>query len=158
MGIGKDKLGATWSVVYHDGTGNVRGATYTTITVQGHLSLKDPGSVPSVPNAGTMVIFTEDHAGRMLPSAMGPSGVDYHLQAALFGNTNYMWLPGTGTTLAITWGTSWTALNSGTGAAQSHPAKASTNAMSSMNRANFGTGTTTTGVSGIRSTNTVASN
>ena len=156
MGIGKDKLGNTYSIVYHDGTGNVRGATYATITTQGYLSLKDSGSIPAIPQSGSLTLFVEDHAGRVLPAVIGPSGVDYNLQAALYGNTNYMWLASTGTTLAINWGTAWTALNSGTGAAQSHPTKSSTNAMTSMNRANFGTGTTATGVSGIRSTNTVA--
>lgn len=156
MGVGKDKLGATWSIVYHEGSGNIRGATYVGITPQGHINLKDPGLLPSTPSAGTIVLFAEDHAGRMLASAMGPSGVDYHLQSALYGNTNYLWLPGTGATLAINWGTSWTALNSGTGAVQSHPVRASTNSMTALNRANFGTGTTATGVSGVRSTNTVA--
>ena len=155
MGIGKDRLGNTYSIVYHDGTGNVKGATYATITTQGHLNLKDPGAVPSAPSSG-LVLFTEDHAGRMLASVVGPSGFDYNLQSALYGNTNYLWLPSTGTTLAINWGTSWTSISSGTGAVQSHPVKAATNAMSSMNRANFGTGTTLTGVGAIRSTNTVA--
>jgi hypothetical protein len=67
-----------------------------------------------------------------------------------------MWLPGTGTTVAINWGTSFTARNSGTGAAQATPARASTSAMTSLNRATFGTGTTATGASGIQSASTVA--
>jgi hypothetical protein len=67
-----------------------------------------------------------------------------------------MWVPGTGTTLAINWGCSFTARNSGTSAAQATPARASTNSMTSMVRATFGTGTTATGASGIQSASTVA--
>jgi hypothetical protein len=67
-----------------------------------------------------------------------------------------MWLAGTGTTLAINWGTSFTARNNGTNAAQAHPTKASTNAIASMNRATFSTGTTATGASGVQSSATNA--
>lgn len=154
MGIGKDKLGNTYSVTYHDGTGNIRGATYATITTQGHLNLIDSGVTPTSPSTGKITIFAEEYAGRVLPSAIGPSGVDYVLQAALYGNTNYVWLAGSGVLPAIAWGTAWTALNSGTGTVQSHPIKASTNAMTSLNRANFSTGSTGTGVSGVRSSST----
>jgi len=91
-----------------------------------------------------------------LPHFVGPSGLDSALQPALFGNSVYMWLPGTGTTLAINFGTSFTARNNGTSAAQAHPTKTSTNALTSMNRATFGTGTTATGTSGVQSTATVA--
>jgi hypothetical protein len=87
---------------------------------------------------------------------LGPSGVESGIQPALFGNSVVMWLPGTGTTVAINMGEAWTARNAGTGAAQAHPTRASTNAIASMKRATFGTGTTATGSSGIQSTNTVA--
>jgi hypothetical protein len=156
MGIGKDKLGNTYSIVYHDGTGNVRGATYASITTQGHLVLTDPGPVPTAPADGKLILFVEDHAGRVLPATIGPSGMDKTIQPALFGSTLYVWLPGTGATLAIAWGTTFTARNAGaTLGAQSHPIKSNGSAMTSMNRASF---TTTIAVasSGIQSTNTVA--
>jgi hypothetical protein len=156
MGVGKDRLGNTYSVTYHDGTGNIRGATYASITTQGHLNLIDSGVTPTAPDTGKVIIFAEEYAGRVLPSAIGPSGVDYVLQSSLYGNTNYVWLPGNGATVAENWGTSWTARNAGTTpGVQSHPAKVSTNSMTSMNRANF---TTTIAVasSGIQSTATVA--
>jgi hypothetical protein len=156
MGVGKDRLGNTYSVTYHDGTGNIIGATYASITTQGHLNLIDSGVTPTAPADGKLILFVEDHAGRVLPSAIGPSGVDYILQSSLYGNTNYVWLPGDGATVAENWGTSWTARNAGaTPGAQSHPVKTSTNSMTSMNRANF---TTTIAVasSGIQSTTTVA--
>jgi hypothetical protein len=67
-----------------------------------------------------------------------------------------MWMPNTGTTVSIAWGTPWTARNNGTSAAQATPTKATTNALTSMNRATFSTGTTATGTSGTQSTQTVA--
>lgn len=123
--------------------------------VENYLDLPDI-STPAAPPAASLRLFTRSQAGRMLPAFIGPSGLDSNLQPALFRNTIYMWLPGTGTTVAINFGTSWTARNSGTGAAQAHPARASTNALTSMNRATFSTGTTATGTSGIQSTATVA--
>lgn len=114
------------------------------------------GGIPATPPAGTMRTFARSRGGRVLPHVVGPSGVDVALQPAIFGNTSYVWLAGTGTTVAINWGTSWTARNAGTAAAQAHPTKASTNAMTSLNRATFGTGTTATGSSGIQSSASVA--
>lgn len=114
------------------------------------------GAIPATPAAGGLNLFSRSRAGRHLAHIIGPSGVDVALQPALFGNSIYMWLPGTGTTVAINFGCSFTARNSGTSAAQAHPARASTNAMSSLVRATFGTGTTATGASGIQSAATVA--
>lgn len=113
-------------------------------------------ATPATPAAGNIRLFGRSRAGRALPHYVGPAGIDSALQPALFGNTSYMWLAGTGTTVAINWGTSWTARNAGTGAAQAHPTKASTNALTSMGRATFGTGTTATGSSGIQSSASVA--
>jgi len=156
MGVGKDRLGATYSIVYHDGTGNVRGATYASITTQGHLVLTDPGPVPTAPADGKLILFVEDHAGRVLPATVGPSGMDKNIQPALFGNTSYVWLPGAAAILSINWGTSWTARNAGTTpGAQSHPVKSNGSAMTSMNRASFTT-TIAAASSGVQSTNTVA--
>ena len=78
------------------------------------------------------------------------------LRPALFGKSIYMWMPGTGTTLGINFGTSFTARNSGTSAGQAHPTKSGTNAMTSLSRATFGTGTTATGASGVQSSASVA--
>ena len=112
-------------------------------------------SIPAAPGTG-LRHFARSRAGRILPHVIGPAGIDVALQPALFGNTTYMWLPGTGTTLGINWGTSFTARNSGTSAAQGHPTRASTNALTSLARAIFGTGTTATGTSAIQSSATVA--
>ena len=113
-------------------------------------------AIPAAPGANTLRTFARSRAGRMLPHVIGSSGVDVALQPAFFGNTICMWLPGTGTTVAINFGVSFTARNAGTGAAQAHPTRASTNAMTSLSRATFGTGTTATGSSGIQSAAAVA--
>lgn len=112
--------------------------------------------IPAAPAAGDLRWFARNRAGRVLPHIIGPSGIDVALQPGLFGNSIYMWLPGAGATTAINWGSSFTARNSGTGAAQAHPTKTSTNAMTSLNRATFGTGTTATGASGVQSSASVA--
>lgn len=123
--------------------------------VDQYLDLPDVAT-PAAPSAGSLRYFARSQAGRILPAVIGPSGIDVNLQPALFRNSIYMWLPGTGTTVSINWGTSWTARNSGTSAAQATPTKASTNAMTSLNRATFSTGTTATGTSGIQSAASVA--
>lgn len=62
-----------------------------------------------------------------------------------------MWLPGTSSTAAISFGTAWTV-----GATQTHPSIATTNVMTSIKRATFTTTTTAANVSGIRSSAPVA--
>lgn len=112
-------------------------------------------NIPAAPAAGDLRWFARNRSGRVLPHVIGPSGVDVALQPALFGNSVFMWSPSTGTTVSTNFGTSWTVRNSGTGTAQAHPTRASTNALTSMNRATFGTGTTATGSSGIQSSRPV---
>jgi hypothetical protein len=140
-------------------TGTIAETTITSasITTATHTNYFDQVSsaTPATPASGRIRYFAKSRAGRVLPHIVGPSGIDTALQPALFGNSTFMWLPGTGTTLAINWGCSWTARNSGTSAAQAHPAITTTNAISSMTRATFGTGTTTTGSSGIQSSSPI---
>jgi hypothetical protein len=123
--------------------------------VEDYLDFPAATSLPAAPSSG-LRYFARAQAGRMLPAVIGPSGLDTNLQPALFRNSVYMWLPGTATTVAINFATNWTARNSGTSAAQAHPTKASTNDLTSMNRATFSTGTTATGTSGVQSGQTVA--
>lgn len=119
------------------------------------IDLPDLANVPAAP-VGAVRLFGRARAGRVLPHFVGPAGPDTSVQPALFANTSYMWLAGTGTTAAINWGVNWTARNAGTGAAQAHPTKASTNALTSLSRATFSTGTTAVGSSGIQSGASVA--
>lgn len=120
-----------------------------------YLDIPDT-STPVAPSAGNLRLFTRSQAGRQLLALIGPSGIDTNLQPALFRNSVHMWLPGTGTTTSIAFGTNWTARNSGTSAAQAHPTRTATNALTSLNRATFNTGTTATGTSGIQSGQLVA--
>jgi hypothetical protein len=123
--------------------------------VGGNLTLAD-AAFPATPAAGHTTVFMDSMANRHLVGAVGADGTHLDFQPALFNSTTFMWLAGTGTTLAINWGTSYTARNNGTNAAQAHPTRASTNAIASMNRATFSTGTTATGASGIQTSSTVA--
>ncbi len=135
---------------------------YAQSTVAGLTSFLELGAddsppiTPTPPVEGRLRVFNRVIAGRSLLTQVGPSGLDTHLQPALFRNSIYMWLPGGGTTASIAWGTSWTIRNNGTGAAQAHPTKAATNALTSMNRATYSTGTSATGASGVHSAASVA--
>lgn len=108
-------------------------------------------SEPATPPAGQLNIYAKNIAGRILPKWMGPAGIDTPFQPAFFSNNIAMWVPNTGTTVSINFGTPWTARNSGTNAAQSTPAITSTSLYTSMKRALFATGTTATGASGTQS-------
>lgn len=113
------------------------------ITENARLNLQDQ-SVPSAPSSG-LTIYTRSRAGRRFVEMMGPSGLDTSLQPALFGNNVVMWLPGTGTTAAISFGKSWTV-----GATQAHPTLATTNILTAMSRATYTTSTTSGNASGVR--------
>lgn len=118
------------------------------------INLPAKTSTVTAPASG-LNLFNRTRANRDLLRMLGPSGIESGIQPALFGNSVLMWLPGTGTTVSVSFGEAWTARNAGTSAAQATPARASTNAITSMKRATFGTGTTATGSSGFQSTNTV---
>lgn len=108
-------------------------------------------STPSAPAAGNALLFTTTKAGRTVPRWIGPSGLDTAVQPSLWGNGIVMWLPGTGTTVAINFGVSWTV-----SATQAHPTIADTNVMTAIRRATFTTTTTAGNQSGARSTAPVA--
>jgi hypothetical protein len=150
---GGTPAGTTGQVQYND-AGAFGGAANVKI-VSGNLTLVD-AAFPATPSTGETAIFTDTMAGRHLVGSIGDNGSHFDFQPALFNSTTYMWLAGTGTTLAINWGTSFTARNNGTGAAQATPTRASTNAIASLNRATFSTGSTATGASGVQSASTVA--
>ena len=151
---GSGSPGGSTGQVQYNNAGAFGGATNVVID-GGDLALIE-GAFPIAPSSGRQKLFTDSMAGRFMMGALNSAAIHFDFQPALFNSTTYMWLAGTGTTLAINWGTSYTARNSGTNAAQSHPAKTSTSAITSMNRANFSTGTTATGASGIQTTDTTA--
>jgi len=96
-------------------------------------------------------LFAKTSAARATLNTVGPAGVDVAYQPAFFGNTIMMWMPSTAAAQTAI-GTTYTARNAGTGAAQAKPTRTTTNAMTSLSRATFGTGTTATGSSGTVST------
>ena len=118
--------------------------------VDQYLDIPDVAT-PAVPSAGKLRMFAKTRANRATLNSIGPLGIEVAYQPAFFGNTIMMWLPGTAAAQTAI-GTAYTARNSGTGAAQATPTRATTNAMTSLSRATFGTGTTATGSSGTVST------
>lgn len=102
-------------------------------------------ATPAAPSAGFLDVYSRSRAGRMFLEMVGPSGVDTSLQPALFGNNVMMWLPGTGTTAAISFGGAWTVA-----ATQAHPAITTTNMLSQMKRATYTTSTTIGNAAGVR--------
>lgn len=46
---------------------------------------------PATPGSGFMLFYSKSIAGRMMPKVKGPSGLDYPLQAALWGNNTTLW-------------------------------------------------------------------
>jgi hypothetical protein len=146
--------GGTTGEVQYNNAGSFAGAANVEID-GGDLTLVDAG-FPASPAAGRTKVFTDSMATRRLVGSVDSAGNHFDFQPALFNSTTYMWLAGTGTTLAINWGTSYTARNNGTNAAQAHPIRNNLSAINSMNRATFSTGTTATGASGIQSASTNA--
>ena len=114
--------GGTSGEVQYNNAGAFAGAANVEID-GGDLALVDNG-VPIAPSAGKTKVFTDSMATRRLVGSIDSNGLHFDFQPALFNSTTYMWLAGTGTTLAINWGTSFTARNNGTGAAQATPTKA----------------------------------
>ena len=128
------------------------------LTISGGVGASDPiqladRATPSAPVSG-LTLFSKKRAGRSSLNQIGSSGIDTPLQPALFGNSIYMWLPSTSTTVSIAFATTWTARNAS--GAQSHPVKATTNFLTQMNRALFSCTATTATSSGIQSAATVA--
>jgi hypothetical protein len=140
--------------VQYSNAGVLAGSTSVRIE-QDSLKREIATAAPSAPTTGILE-YAQNVAGRPFLFAVDSLGIRRSRQRALFEGFILQWLPGTGTTLSIAYGDTWTARNNGNGAAQSHPTRATTNFLSSLKRAAFGTGTTTSGSSGIQSTNIAA--
>lgn len=123
--------------------------------VDQYIDMPDQASIPAAPAAGWLRTFARERAGRSLFHIIGPAGIDVALQPAFFGNTIIMMGPSSGSGFTAI-GTGFTARNSGTGAGINTVARSSTNAMTSLSRTTFGTGTTATGASGVQTNSQVA--
>lgn len=160
-GGGGGSPGGSSGQVQYNNAGAFAGTSKVTINGSGNLQFTEyydqtQTAVPAAPGSGVTRQYTTMHATRTMPSFISATGESAILQPAMFDRYILGWLPGNSTTVSIAFGDTWTARNAGTGAAQSTAARASTNAFTSMKRAVFGTGTTTTGSSGIQSTGTAA--
>lgn len=111
---------------------------------------------PPAPPANHLSLYAQSRAGRLLPHWVENNAIESAIQPALFGNNVVMWLPGTGSTVALSFGAAFIGLNSGTNSGQSHPVLTSANAVTQMKRATFSTGTTSSGASGISTSAVVA--
>lgn len=154
-----DGTAASGGTVWGDITGTLTDQTDLVNYIAGDraiasVELTSKASNPAAPTTDKMVIFGKNHAGRMTLNGIGPSGIDIAFQPALFGASVIMWMPGTGTTTAIGFGTTWTARN--TTGAQAHPVKATTNLLTQMNRATFSSTSAVNTGAGIQSSATVA--
>lgn len=157
MGAGLVRKGSSGSVSHSQATPTLAlrdtyGATFSLIQ-NGNLFLKTTTTNPSTPSSGELTFFAKDR-GKIIPSVIGPSGIDYNIQSGLWGKNTIRWVPGVLAVASIAWGNVWFPRNNG--GAQTHPTKSSTDALSSLNRALFSTTATSLSSSGIQTTNTVA--
>jgi hypothetical protein len=89
-----------------------------------------------------MVLYAKKRAGRIMPSFIGPSGVDNFVQPQSWGNRQILWYPATATAMG---GEGMTAT---TAATLSHPTPAMTSLGLSLDRVRFATSTTAGNASG----------
>lgn len=107
-------------LTYEDGVGwSINDTLVSTLTNDIHLGYQDWSEIanPSAPAADTLRVYARKLAGRMVPKWMPPSGVDNPMQSALYGNNIVMYVPNTGTTAGINFGTPWAV-----GTTVAHPA------------------------------------
>lgn len=107
--------------------GTTKKATVAQIlTNDAHAGYSDYAAIsnPSAPGADTLRVWGRKVAGRMVPKFMGPSGVDWPAQAALWGNNVILYAPTSGTTVTGGFGTLW-AKGSSSGTVD-HPTPATT--------------------------------
>jgi hypothetical protein len=91
---------------------------------------------PAAPEAGSLHVYANDSAGRMLPRFKGPSGLDSALQPALFGNGFFMASPGTTTAMNVMGGPLLTTVGT-----MSHPVLASSSLRQQTSRAQINSAT-----------------
>jgi len=121
------------------------------VSVLHQIDLLDQGNTaPTAPALGDARLYGRSYAERTMPEYLSELGSETTLQSALWQKNVVMWMPGTGTTAAISFGTSWTIDTT-----QAHPAPASTNFLTQFNRATFATAATAGDAAGIRSSRNI---
>ena len=74
-------------------SGEAIGNALSASSISGYtIFLKDMDSGPSTPTTGA-TIFVKDKANRKMAAQVGPSGIDYTFQPALYGNKIALWNP-----------------------------------------------------------------
>lgn len=111
---------------------------------------------PAAPDANHLALYAQSRGGRLLPHWVENNGLESAVQPALFGNNVVMWLSGSGSTVAIAFGATFSNQNQGGGAGSSTPSLASTNAVTQMKRSAFSTGINGSGSSGVQTLTPVA--
>ena len=105
--------GATTQIIYNDAGAFAGDADFTWNKTTNQLSMigTDTGFVvasitnePATPAAGQVVIYAKSYAAKMQLKIKGPSGLDFPLQTALWGNNVSLWTP-TGATGGLWTGT-----------------------------------------------------
>lgn len=136
---GKIKLGdgsTVWtSLVYRDFSASL---AQTTIDFN---STTDPAA----PSAGHLLMYAKSIAGRIMPKVVGPSGVDYPLQPAIFSNGIAIASPGSSTALSYFGMGAFTAVGT-----VSHPVIASATLREQTRRANVNSAATANSASELR--------
>lgn len=96
-----------------DGTSAWSALTYTVLTGTFNSILTNAyaaGTDPSAPGAGTMLYYSKDIAGRLMPKFVGPSGLDSTLQPAIFSNGMLIITPAATTAFSVLGGPTFTAV------------------------------------------------
>ena len=96
---GSGTPGGTTGEVQYNNAGSFAGATNVEIA-SGNLQLVSTTD-PAAPNAGNLVVYSKDIAGRQLPKWIGPSGVDTPFQPNMAFNQVSIIGPGGGTTVGV---------------------------------------------------------
>lgn len=109
------------------------------------LMIDQQASPPAASAAQRLNLYARDYAERCMPEFRGELGAATTLQPALFSKSVEIWRPSTTTTAAIQDGQVWTV-----SATQAHPSPASTNILTSQNRATFTTTTGAGNIAGVR--------
>ena len=119
---------------------------------QSYLSMTG-SEVPGIPAPGSLRLFATSRAKRLIPSFIGPSGLDVLVQPALFGNAMMILGPNTTTTLTA-WGGNFT--TSGTVAHPTPIYNTVSGIMGTVKNARFTPAAAIGNGAGFRTTDTVA--
>jgi hypothetical protein len=136
------------------GSLNVLTVTTSSVTITGSIYIDNGvlgmdviSAEPSAPSANTLLYYSKNVAGRIVPKILGPSGIDTMMQVALHGNSIYMVAPSNGTSSPTIWG----GAVSTSGTVSHQRTIASSNPWQATRRTRFQTSTTAGNAAGVRS-------